>query len=359
MLDNLAFISNILFVLVLGVVTSYDDIKKNRISNRYVTIAVIFAFLTNILGSYFAQASADTKMLYIETTLLNAFFALLLGFIFWYAKVWRAGDGKLFFAYAFLLPISTYYYGYIPYFPSFTLLTNTLLTAFFLLTFNVWVATSTDEKLEILKKSADPKQLFYILLSLISVQWVSSALFAYLLPTTDVITTTVFSILLLFVLMNQFRELLYEASIPITILRIVLDYRTVTSYGFLAQFLPAFILFAVAFNFITELGIFRFTERIRINDLKAGMCCVEKVTRKAGLYGKTSEGGKLMLDLSYESLTDGDIKKLRKLNDTGKLKFEELTIWQTIPFAPILFLGALLTLIIHGDIVALLKLILL
>ncbi|QLJ53368.1 MAG: hypothetical protein Sv326_1193 [Candidatus Fermentimicrarchaeum limneticum] len=356
MLDNPVFILNTLFVLVLGIVTSYGDIRKNKISNRYVIIAVILAFLTNVLGSYFAQASTDTKMLYIQTTLLNAFFALLVGFILWYAKIWRAGDGKLFFAYAFLLPVSTYYYGYVAYFPSFTLLVNTLIPLFLILTFNLWYITSTEEKFEIFKSVVNPKRLFYMLLSLMSTQWIISILFQRLLSVSDFLTAGCISILVLVFLTNHLQDILYEISIPVVILRIMLDYGTVVSYSFFTQFLLLFGLFLLAITFITNLASFRFNDKIRVPDVKKGMCCVERISRKGRFYEKTLTPHNRILKLNYESLTQDDVDRLKRMNKNGQLRFDELTIQQTIPFAPLLFFGVLLTIVLRGDVLTHLKL---
>jgi prepilin signal peptidase PulO-like enzyme (type II secretory pathway) len=156
--------------------------------------------------------------------------------------------------------------------------------------------------------------------------------------------------------MNKIQDFIYEASIPIVILRILIDYETITSYNFIIQFLLLFGLFILV-AIITNLGSFRFNERVGISNLRPGMCCVEKVLKKGRFYIKsaTSRRATESLNLSYENLNDNDIKKLNELHKTGKLKFRELAIKQTMPFAPYLFLGVLLTILIRGDIITYLK----
>jgi Flp pilus assembly protein protease CpaA len=358
MIYDLIYSLNLAFILMLGVVTSYEDIKKNRISNKYILLAAIAAFLTNIVGNYLATAPWETKLLYIQTTIINACISLLIGFLLWHLKLWRAGDGKLFFTYAFLLPISVYYYGYVGYFPSFAILVNTIIPLFLLLILNLWVTTSTDEKYEIVKRIMNPRRFFYTFLSLITVQWLSSLLFRYILSINDVFISGSLSIVILVPLMSRFQDVLYEISPPLVLLRILLEYRTMTSIDFIAQLLLLFAFLVFILGFITNLGSFRFSERVKIMDLKPGMYCTEKITKKGKFYAKSSLNEAEILNFDYENLTYKDIKKLHTAYRTGRLKFEYLTIGQTLPFAPFLFLGTLLTLLIRGDLTTYLKLIL-
>jgi len=65
------------------------------------------------------------------------------------------------------------------------------------------------------------------------------------------------------------------------------------------------------------------------------------------------------LDLSYEHLAEADIKKLNTLCKKNKLKFSNISVKQTMPFAPFLFVGVLLTFLIRGDVITYLKLLVL
>lgn len=57
--------------------------------------------------------------------LLNASLALLAGFVLWWFGLWAAGDAKLFGTLALLLPLSTYHEAYMAIFPAYVLLFNT------------------------------------------------------------------------------------------------------------------------------------------------------------------------------------------------------------------------------------------
>ena len=353
---ELAYYLSLAFILILGAVTSFDDIKKNRISNGHIIAALVLAFSINIIGSFLAPAQTETKMQYIQTTLINASISLLVGFALWYLRLWRAGDGKLFFAYSFLFPISVYYYGYIQHFPSFAILINTFIPLFLVLALNSLIKTSNDEKFEILKDIATPQRLFYSLLSLISAQWILSILFRNLLSIEDLLTTGSISAILLTVLVGSFQQTLQEFSIPIVLLRLLLDYNTMASSSFVNQ-IPLLFAFFLSLEFITRLSSFRFNERVRINDLKAGMCCADRITRKGKHYVLSHSESK-SLHLNYDDLKEADIRKLLLMHKKGRLKFAELVVRQTVPFAPFLFLGVLLTILIRGDIITYSKMVL-
>ncbi|MEM3555711.1 MAG: hypothetical protein QXF56_03280 [Candidatus Micrarchaeia archaeon] len=352
MFESFSFAVNILFILLMGFLTSYEDMRKNRISNKYIGLAVAVAFLTNVVGSLLEPAPDESKLLYVQTTLINAFLSFLVGLLLWRLRMWRAGDGKLFFAYSFLLPISAYYYGFTPYFPSFAILINSLIPVFIILLWNVWVATSSSEKLEILKRTLHLKSILYMLLSLISMQWLILILFSWL--SVDVASSAYLAMLLLLISSNSVQELLYEISPPLVLLRLLLDSQFL-SYSFLTQSLLPFIVFVIALAFITNLASFRFNERVKITHLKPNMCCVDRIARKGRFYERVAAAGSA-LKLNYDALTEDDIKKLKEMSRKGKLKFDEIIIRQTIPFAPFLFLGVLLTLVLKGDVITYLKL---
>ena len=48
-------------------------------------------------------------------------------------------------------------------------------------------------------------------------------------------------------------------------------------------------------------------------------------------------------------LTEEDVKELQKLRNEGKIKFDEIKIAKTVPFAPFIFFGILLTYFLQGS----------
>ena len=108
---------NVLCICLLGFFTSYTDLRKGLIENRVVFPAIGIAFALSFLnGAGFAGF------------LVNGLFALLFGLVLWFAKLWTAGDSKLFLAFALLFPLSLYQESAL--FPSFSILINSFVPAF-------------------------------------------------------------------------------------------------------------------------------------------------------------------------------------------------------------------------------------
>lgn len=70
---------------------------------------------------------------YLAKVLLNTAIAFAVGFGLWWAGGWAAGDAKLFGMLAALLPLSTYRQAYWPIFPAYVLIFNTFLALLLLL----------------------------------------------------------------------------------------------------------------------------------------------------------------------------------------------------------------------------------
>ena len=111
----------VFLVIIIGLATSWEDIKFGKIRNKWI--------LLGLAGGIALQAAAlaggflPTDLIF--SGLLNALIALLVGYLLWYFDLWAAGDAKLFFVFALLLPLSYYSRTYLPFFPSFALLVNT------------------------------------------------------------------------------------------------------------------------------------------------------------------------------------------------------------------------------------------
>lgn len=150
-MPHTALIYNIVFLPVLlfiGVRTSLDDLRFGLIRNKWIltgTGYVLIAYLSFWLTSLFAGKIDSLAPLLeaireiLENTDLfvaNLLISLLAAYFIWKSGIWGAGDAKLFFLYAALVPIGQYkrvYFNY--YFASFALLMNifVIAAAFFLL----------------------------------------------------------------------------------------------------------------------------------------------------------------------------------------------------------------------------------
>lgn len=112
-------------VLVLGIVTSYQDIRWGIVRNRSLLIALAagIALYTGLSVLYFDRLG-DVIPAYVGKVLLNTAIAFFTAYFLWTFDFWSAGDGKLFVAIAFLMPIEAYSHWYVSPFPSLLVLIN-------------------------------------------------------------------------------------------------------------------------------------------------------------------------------------------------------------------------------------------
>ena len=108
-------------IIYLGIISSYTDIKYGKIKNRDVVIGIAYALAVYLGLAVYAAAAGGVNYLYFAELGTNAIFALLAAFGLWNYKIWSAGDGKLFFAFALLVPLGVYQFGRYNWVPSVTL----------------------------------------------------------------------------------------------------------------------------------------------------------------------------------------------------------------------------------------------
>ncbi len=123
-------------VILLGIITSYSDIKYGKIRNKWIIIFGIFGICANfiIFLNYYIDGILNWS--YALAFVSNFVIAFFVSFILYYFDIWSAGDGKLFTVFAILVPLSIYSIGYVKIFPALTLLMNIFLVGI------IWVIIS-------------------------------------------------------------------------------------------------------------------------------------------------------------------------------------------------------------------------
>ncbi|MBL6976207.1 MAG: hypothetical protein ISR64_10775 [Deltaproteobacteria bacterium] len=102
---------------------------------------------------------APAFWVYLAKVLLNALLALVTGFILWWFGLWAAGDAKLFGVLAAMLPLSTYSQAYMALFPAYVLIFNTFVSVMALLVLEMaartvrQVARPTEDETQAWRKS--------------------------------------------------------------------------------------------------------------------------------------------------------------------------------------------------------------
>jgi hypothetical protein len=263
--------------------------------------------------------------------------------------------------------VSAYSQGYFPYFPSFTIFINTFIPVALLLALLAILKTSLEDKLGVMRKAFRPEMVANVFMFVVGFGWLIRTASGYLaLPQNYFLNVIV--LFLLYEMLSKvlpFRKILFA----VTGIALVLGYETMLTLEFLQSMLYLFVLFLLLRYFILYLGFYAFSRSIPVKELKPGMVLSEGITRetdregrhwkseivlptvfsilthaKTGfLYGKESRG-----------LSEEEVREIKEMHKRKKFGFDEIRVHETVPFAPFLFAGTLVTMALQGSVFILL-----
>lgn len=122
-------------IICLGIITSYEDIRLNRIRLCLIKWGLLYAVLGHLLlilvGFWGVAGYEGVNGAYIKEYVVNGLVSLVASYSLWKMGGWAAGDAKLFVVFTLLIPLSYYSKGYLSVFPSFALLVNIFIPVFF------------------------------------------------------------------------------------------------------------------------------------------------------------------------------------------------------------------------------------
>lgn len=313
-------ISYVILIVLLGVFTSVSDIKSGKIYNWQL----LFFFSSGITFSIFFLPSKNIEFIY--STLSNFLIALLAGFFLWNYGVWTAGDGKLFTLYSFIIPLSSFD-SILFYFSAFNLLVNTFTPIFLFLFFLLIFKTSIKEKITAFKKSFSLSGLVNILLS-----FYLAFLFFQLIG-ENYKAYEFFAVIFMFAFFIVINKLARYGIIILAVLSSLLSVFYPPTVNLILLSAASALLFFFAKSFLVMLGKGYFIKEKSIAALKPGDIPVR--AKEFFMGGMQPEG-----------ITTGQITQLSKFS-----KQKNILLKQTLPFAPFLFLGALLCIFLKSNII--------
>ncbi len=344
-------------ILIFGIWTSYTDIKNGKIKNLTVFLILIFGLGINLyLGTD------------ILRMLLNSLISLIIAYLLWDFDFWSPGDAKLFFAFTFLFPIKIYELGIISYFPSYVILINTFVPVAVFSIFYSIIKLKPRFLKEKINESFSPSSISSIVVFIVGF----SALFQVINILFDVNINRIFQIILMLVIaesLNKFKKLYFNIfSILIIILSIIISPFSILSIDFLINLLYTFLLFQILRLLLVNLDEFLLKKEVHIENLKPGMILGEHIIKRDGEYVKYNRPIVTYFDFIRTvrkkfsakftgKLSEEDVNKIQSLRKKDKLKFDKIKISKTIPFAPFIFIGMVLTYLLRGSISTILAII--
>lgn len=372
-------------IIYLGIITSYTDIKFGKIKNRDIFIGICYSFTAySALITYFAFTTGINHI-YIAQLGTNTLLSLGAAFLLWDIGIWSAGDGKLFFAFTLLIPLEVYQIGRYDWIPSLAFLFNIFIIGLFLMILLIikkarW-HNYKKAVYSFFKDFFSPENLFRSIIYLFVVFWIVEIILSIFNMGSNVLLKYILTILILSKLvyrgsksikaMNKNTSL--YAFIFLAVLRFLID-SSIYSIDFLKNFFMLILFWKIIHGLLNnstkEIGKDLFSKKIHIKSLKPGMVLSDKVSRIKGLSKKEIEkakkgkkelvvkgnyayifgsAGENFLNLESEGLTESQIEKIKKIG------FRRVRISYTLPFAPIVFIAVISTILVKGNILILLS----
>jgi len=339
----------LLLLTIFGLVTSYTDIKEGKIKNIWIVLMILAALIANtFITKTFVEKTRES--------LVNASLALLFAFSLWYFGFWTAGDGKLFFAYSLLLPITIYKYGIIQHFPSFVLIINSFTPVAIYLIITSLKRIQPKQFFKEVKKSFTFKSLLSLLLYFAGFSFVIQLIFSFFSIKSNFLINT---LIIFFVFEMVEKKIIDIASVILVVVRLIISPESILSLAFLKELAFMLLIFQSLWIFI-GLAIMQLVEEVKIKDLKPGMVLAEGIIKKKGRWEKQNMslsffGMFKMVKASVDDevinvLDEKTVKEIKKDAAKGKVAFKQVKVNKTVPFAPILFLSVLLTFFAEGNI---------
>jgi len=362
-------ILNIPALLMLGVVTSYQDFKEGKIRNKWIIISVLYSFFSLGLTALLLELGGSTiNPVYVKGFFVNLGFSLGFGVFLWMCKLWSAGDAKLFVAYAALIPLSTYRWQVSPLFPSYILLINTFTPIFVFLLVRMLFSLKPKMFLDELKRSLNPKIVLSFALFIFGFSVIGSLFFRFTGIQPNFVVMILFLFLVMIFFTNAVKVDLLKVSVVFAVLRLVLDFRQVITLLYWEQFALQFAAFIALQYIVLNLGSRAFSRPIYVEELKPGMCLAQDVSEEKDELRQSSTVSYSYLQSifqnfrsksilsDYSCLSVEDVEKLKKGHSESRLKSHLILIYDKLSFAAFMFAGAIVTIIVQGDLIAAIRL---
>lgn len=316
-----------------------------------------------VLAGIFINTSLTRAFIELPlASFLNILGGIFLGVMIWIAGLWSAADAKLFMAINFLFPVTFYKYSS-GYFPGISILINFALPLFLFLFFQIILKTSFKEKKEALFSYFKLSFIAQLFLTILALHCITFFISHFLKIRIEYLIWLALLLLLFWFIEQKLKIRLtyfFFAVILFTVvISLIFNLSLFNPYSLsfiLAFFLPVLLLFVML-----KLGTALFTNSVKIENLKEGMIPAEMIVEEKGNYIKKSITfltflsllrqrtiSKPLIGFNADGLGKEELEEIRSLCGKGLLQFEELKISLTMPFAPVLFFGALLTYFLRG-----------
>lgn len=129
---------HIIVIIFCGLLTTKSDILIGKIKNKDLFFCGVVGSLSYIFLSLIGGGNEIFGweiVSYFKIFSLNLFLSIVVAYLIWDFGLWTAGDAKLFMVFSYLIPLVFYAKGFIDFFPGMALLINIFIPPFIFVLF--------------------------------------------------------------------------------------------------------------------------------------------------------------------------------------------------------------------------------
>ncbi len=361
-------------LILIGITTSYTDIKYGKIKNIHILLGFLYVLLLYLFLAFYSYfvIYQPINLKYLAELVVNGLIALVIGYLLWYFNFWAAGDAKLFSIYSLLIPLEYFSKNYFQYFPSSTLLTDTIfficfiffikmfyeiiLSCFsFLMHPSLLASIFSKRKDNNLKKTVleTGKLLLIFSFFLVILQFILMRIKIFL--PTAISNHFLLSLLLLIIQIFILRVLVKNKIFSILIicggllccLLYIISNQTLVLFSILKISLLMMLFMGLGMQLINLYIDNHEIKKIKIQDLRLGDCLVSQSLSQITNKIKVQTPGNNQYQIGSDGLSISQVKEIQELfkDDTNK----EMYIYKTFPFAPFMFSAFIFTIIFKSS----------
>ncbi|RKU36747.1 hypothetical protein C6496_12560 [Candidatus Poribacteria bacterium] len=350
-----------LAVLSCGLYTSYTDFRYGKIANIYTAFLIGFGIISQALFI------SEGNITWIHSC-VTLFGGLGISFVMFYTGIWAAGDAKLFWGISLLLPPSAFSNtSETQFYPMILMVNIFLIFLFYIVAQSAFKMTFQEQKVLVVRSfTAQLKQFPRRLLQVLAYIGVGGLAF-YIPSRMEIELDLAIRITLFMAIIFAFNKVV-EKYIPqkyVTLFHVLflplvlfLAIPSLIQLGTFIVFIFVIPWFLIMFNAVIRS---LFTEEIPVENLHPNMIPAERIVKIEAQnlndrYVKVPAGfanpaqDNVIVDVSSEGLTSPQIEQLHQLAAAGSLSDYEnkLCIQKKIPFALMIVLGTVATLLANG-----------
>lgn len=341
----LVYIQSII-AIILGIVSSITDFKNKKIYNKNIILATIISAFTYLI------LCNQIEIIYIKNYLINLIISVIISFLFFYFKIWAAGDAKLFLAIVLMIPYELYEVETNNVFPALYLLIIIFSIAFIYVFFEtIYLCIKDREKTKKIKELRFGKEeikdfiikYFMGYFIILFINNITSKFFTNFRINNAGLILICNMLILIFIYRVIRKE---KQSLIITFIFIMANILYYVVFGLeiysvnIKMFILVFVI--MIFRIISEKYNY---EEIKIEDLKPRMILSFGSVLK--FYGSKVKGlPQNTTETTDSRLTDEEVESIKRWSKTKKGK-ETIVVVRHMPFAPFMLVGEIVFFILR------------